>query len=199
MALGVATCGGRPWPAADHQGETYRPELRISSQRSAQISRTASDCHRTTASAIRPATTRRRNQGQVPLGLSPLRSCSIHAPSSVEAPERLYCCRASEWRLANEARVALDRPRASRAGAAAARCDPASCPPAVPFRARHERSPQSAADTHGPLTCARRWDPTDSGPVHAAPSSLVAVLAGGGSRARPALGAALGLALARAA
>jgi hypothetical protein len=45
--------------------------------------------------------------------------------------------------------------------------------------------------------------PVAAGPVHAAPSSLVAVLARGGSRARPALGAALGaalgLALARAA
>src|SRR5215203_338037 len=44
-------------------GATYRPELRTSSQTSAQISRTASDCHMTTTSATRPVTTRRASQG----------------------------------------------------------------------------------------------------------------------------------------
>lgn len=70
-------------------GTTYRLRLRTSSHKSAQISRTASDCHRTTASAIRPAATRRRSQRQAPLGLSPPRSCSIRSPSSVEAADRV--------------------------------------------------------------------------------------------------------------
>ena len=79
-SLVVGPAGGRlrrPSSAgADLLGRTYRPRLRTSSQKLAQISRTVSDCHRTTASAIRPATTRRRSQGQAPLGLSPLwRSC----------------------------------------------------------------------------------------------------------------------------
>jgi hypothetical protein len=66
-------------------GATYRRELRTSSQRSAQISRTVSDRHMTTASATRPATTRRSSQGQAPVGPSPSRSCSIDSPSSSKA------------------------------------------------------------------------------------------------------------------
>jgi hypothetical protein len=70
-------------------GATYRRELRTSSQRSAQISRTVSDCHMTTASATRPATTRRSSQGQAPVGPSPFRSCSIDSPSSSKAADRV--------------------------------------------------------------------------------------------------------------
>jgi hypothetical protein len=90
--------GGRP-----SRGATYWPELRTISQTSAQISRTVSDCHMTTTSATRPATTRRVSEGQTRGGPSPFRSCSIRSSSSVEAADRVYCCRASEWRLANKA------------------------------------------------------------------------------------------------
>ena len=73
--------------AVTTRGAIYRPELRTSSQTSAQISRTASDCHMTTANAIRPATTSRRSQGQARLTRSPFRSCSIHSSSTSKAVE----------------------------------------------------------------------------------------------------------------
>jgi hypothetical protein len=85
--LKAGPAGGRLRPAVTTRGAIYRPELRTSSQTSAQISRTASDCHMTTANAIRPATTSRRSQGQARLTRSPFRSCFIHSSSTSRAVE----------------------------------------------------------------------------------------------------------------
>src|SRR6266511_4219103 len=92
-ALRAAACGGRPRPAVTTRGAIYRPELRTSSQTSAQISRTASDCHMTTANAIRPATTSRRSQGQARLTRSPI----ALAPSTHPQQAGLWRRRLAEW------------------------------------------------------------------------------------------------------
>ena len=77
-------------PQGRHERGTYPPRrLRSSSQRSAQINRAASDCQRTTTSAIRPAATSTRYQGQTTLALSLLRSCSICSPHRSRAADRV--------------------------------------------------------------------------------------------------------------
>jgi hypothetical protein len=63
-----------------------------------------------TASASRPAASRASSQGQAPLGLGPLRSCSIRSPSSIE--------RAMSYRFSLLARTDQMCSRASRNGCA---------------------------------------------------------------------------------
>ena len=88
-------------PQGRHERGTYPPRrLRSSSQRSAQINRAASDCQRTTTSAIRPAATSTRYQGQTTLALSLLRSCSIRSPHRSRAADRVESTAAAPPRKA---------------------------------------------------------------------------------------------------